>query len=142
MTAQGVVDLARALPGVVLRERDDWTSVTFRGKGFAWVDHADDRAMVKSTHDERSAMVATDPDAYAEGWASSSTAWVLITLRAADPDEVAEVLLDAWRMTATRRAVAAYDAAAGRAHAAPPDGPDPPGRRQSQDMPRSPPGRP
>jgi hypothetical protein len=115
--------------------------VTFRGKGFAWVDHAEDRAMVKSTHDERSAMLATDPDAYAEGWASSSTAWVLITLGAADPDEVAEVLLDAWRMTATRRAVAAYDAAAGRARA-PSDGPDPPGGRRPRDTPRSPPGRP
>ncbi len=114
MTAAALVGLARDLPGVVLRERGDWTSVTYRGKGFAWVDHADERAMVKSTHDERAAMVATAPDAYAEGWASSSTAWVSVTLAAADPDEVAEILLDAWRMTATKRAVAAYDAGAGR----------------------------
>jgi hypothetical protein len=110
MTPAGLVELARSLPDVVLREYDDWTSVTFRGKGFAWVNHAEERAMVKSTHDERAAIVATAPEVYAEGWASSTTAWVSITLARADPDEVAEILLDGWRMTATKRAVAAYEA--------------------------------
>jgi hypothetical protein len=114
-TAAGVVDLARDLPGVVLRERDEWTSITFRGRGFAWVNHTEGTAMVKSTHDDRAAMVATDPRAYAEGWASATTAWVLVTLAAADPGEVAELLLDAWRMTATKRVVAAYDAGTSRA---------------------------
>jgi hypothetical protein len=37
--------------------------------------------------------------------------WTSIELSAADPGEVFEILADAWRMTATRKAVAAYDAA-------------------------------
>jgi hypothetical protein len=112
ITAAEAVVLVHHLPGVELRERDEWTSVTFRGKGFAWVNHTQGTAMVKSTHDDRAAMVATDPAAYAEGWASATTAWVLVTLARADRDEVAELLLDAWRMTATKRVVAAYDARA------------------------------
>ncbi|HET7195997.1 MAG TPA: MmcQ/YjbR family DNA-binding protein [Nocardioides sp.] len=111
MDAVDVVALSGRLPDIVLKEYRHWTSITFRGKGFAWVDHTNDTAMVKSTHSEREAMIGSDPETFAAGWASRSTAWVSIELNAADPDEVFEILADAWRMTATKKAVAAYDAA-------------------------------
>ncbi|MFL6003010.1 MAG: MmcQ/YjbR family DNA-binding protein [Nocardioides sp.] len=111
MDAVDVVALSGRLPDIVLKEYRHWTSITFRGRGFAWVDHTKDTAMVKSTHSEREAMIGSDPETFAAGWASRSTAWVSIELRAADPEEVFEILADAWRMTATKKAVAAYDAA-------------------------------
>ena len=98
MDAVDVVALSGKLPDVVLKEYRHWTSITFRGRGFAWVDHTKDTAMVKSTHSEREAMIGSDPVTFAAGWASRSTAWVSIEL-------------NAWRMTATKKAVAAYDAA-------------------------------
>ena len=110
MRAVDVVALAEGLPDVVLKDYKQWTSITFRGKGFAWVDHARDLAMVKSSHAEREAMVGSDPATFSAGWASRTTAWVSIDLDRTDPDEVFEILADAWRMTATKRAVAAYDA--------------------------------
>jgi len=115
MLAAEVVTLAKRLPGVLLKEHDHWTSITYRGKGFGWVNHAEDTAMVKSTHAERAVLVGSDPDTFSEGWESRSTAWVSIALEGADPDEVDEVLMDAWRLTAPRREVAAFDEAAGRA---------------------------
>ena len=115
MLAGDVVTLAQGLPGVVLKEHDHWTSITYRGKGFGWVDHTEDTAMVKSTHADRAVLVGSDPDTYSEGWESRSTAWVTIALEDADPGEVLEVLMDAWRLTAPRREVAAFDAAAGPA---------------------------
>ena len=115
MLAAEVVTLSQRLPGVVLKEHDHWTSITYRGKGFGWVNHDDDTAMVKSTHAERAVLVGSDPDTFSEGWESRSTAWVSIALEDADPDEVHEVLMDAWRLTAPRREVAAFDEAAGRA---------------------------
>jgi hypothetical protein len=111
MDAGEVVALSEKLPDILLKEYRHWTSITFRGKGFAWVDHTRDTAMVKSTHSEREAMIGSDPDTFAAGWASRSTAWVSIELAAADPEEVFEILADAWRMTATKKAAAAYDAA-------------------------------
>ena len=111
MQAVDVVALSERLPDIVLKEDKHWTSITFRGRGFAWVDHTKETAMVKSTHSEREAMIGSDPETFAAGWASRSTAWVSIELAVADPEEVFEILADAWRMTATKKAVAAYDAA-------------------------------
>ena len=80
MLAAEVVTLAQVLPGVVLKEHSHWTSITYRGKGFAWVNHEDDTAMVKSTHADRAVLVGSDPATFSEGWESRSTAWVSIRL--------------------------------------------------------------
>ncbi|MGZ4597255.1 MAG: MmcQ/YjbR family DNA-binding protein [Actinomycetes bacterium] len=106
-----VVERSRALPEVVLKESDNWTNITFRGRGFAWINHPENRAMVKAHHDERDALLATAPDVYEAGWTTNSTAWVTIHLELADPDEVSELLEEAWRMTATKKAISAYDEA-------------------------------
>ncbi len=109
MDALAFVALASGLPDIVLKEYRHWTSITFRGRGFAWVDHREDTAMVKSTHAEREAIIGSDPETFSPGWASRTTAWVSIELARADAEEVFEILADAWRMTATKKAVAAYD---------------------------------
>ena len=113
MDAVALVALSERLPDIVLREYRHWTSITFRGKGFAWVDHQEDKAMVKSTYAEREAIIGSDPGTFSAGWASRSTAWVSIELAGADAEEVFEILADAWRMTATKKAVAAYDESPG-----------------------------
>jgi hypothetical protein len=110
-----VVALAAGLPEVVLKEYSSWTSMTVRGKGFAWVNHGENTGMIKGTHDERGACVATAPEVYSEGWASASTAWVSVRLERADPEEVFELLAEGWRMNATKQAVAAFDEAHGLA---------------------------
>jgi hypothetical protein len=107
--AVAFVALSSGLPDIVLKEYRHWTSITFRGRGFAWVDHQADTAMVKSTHAEREAIMGNDPETFSAGWASRSTAWISIALARADPDELFEIMADAWRMTATKKAIAAYD---------------------------------
>ncbi len=113
LSAVRLVELASRLPEVVLKESDRWTSITFKGKGFAWVSHAEDRAMIKAHHGERDALLATTPEVYEPGWTTRSTAWVRVRLDLADPEEVLELVEEAWRMTATKRAIAAFDASAG-----------------------------
>lgn len=102
--------MSSGLPDVELKEHSRWTSITYRGKGFAWVDHGENTAMIKGTHEERAACVATDPETFSEGWASATTAWISVRLERADPDEVFELLAEGWRMNAPKRVVAAYDA--------------------------------
>lgn len=109
LSAIELVERSTELPEVVLKEGDSWTNITFNGKGFAWVNHPENRAMIKAHHDERDALLATDPEAFEAGWSTSSTAWVRVRLEAADPDEVLELLEEAWRMTATKRAIRAFD---------------------------------
>ena len=70
MDSVALVELASGLPDIVLKEYRHWTSITFRGKGFAWVDHQEDTAMVKSTHAEREAIIGSDPETFSAGWAS------------------------------------------------------------------------
>ena len=52
-TTEQLVELSRSLPEVLLKESDRWTNITFKGKGFAWVNHPENRAMIKAHHDER-----------------------------------------------------------------------------------------
>jgi hypothetical protein len=104
-----LVEMSTELPEVVLKEGVNWTNITFRGKGFAWVNHPENRAMIKAHHDERDALLATAPGVYEAGWATNSSAWVRVRLELADPDEVFELLEEAWRMTATQRAIRAFD---------------------------------
>ena len=114
LSATELVERSTELPEVVLKEGDSWTNITFKGKGFAWVNHPENRAMIKAHHDERHALLATAPEAFEAGWSTNSSAWVRVRLEAADPDEVLELLEEAWRMTATKRAIKAYDEARGR----------------------------
>jgi hypothetical protein len=109
-----VVEMSGELPEVVLKESLNWTNITFKGRGFAWVNHPENRAMIKARHDERDALLATEPAVYEAGWTTNSSAWVRVRLELADPDEVFELLEEAWRMTATKRAIKALDEAPGR----------------------------
>jgi hypothetical protein len=106
--------MSTELPEVVLKESANWTNITFKGKGFAWVNHPQNRAMIKAHHDERDALLATAPAVYEAGWATNSSAWVTVRLELADPEEVFELLEEAWRMTATKRAIQALDESRGR----------------------------
>ena len=57
--------------------------------------------------------MATEPAVYEAGWTTNSSAWVRVRLELADPDEVFELLEEAWN-TATKRAIKALDEARGR----------------------------
>lgn len=114
LSSARLVEMSAELPEVVLKEDVNWTNITFQGKGFAWVNHPENRAMIKAHHDERDALLATAPTVYEAGWATNSTAWVSVQLELADPEEVFELLEEAWRMTATKRAIRAFDETRGR----------------------------
>ena len=120
MSKQGVlcssqlVEASTELPEVVLKEGVNWTNITFKGKGFAWVNHPENQAMIKAHHDERDALLATAPGVYQAGWATNSSAWVRVRLELADPEEIFELLEEAWRMTATKRAIKTFNEARGR----------------------------
>jgi hypothetical protein len=122
-----VTALVADLPGVVVGEGHGHTSFLLRGTRFAWllVDHHGDGRLalwVKAPRGEQEALVSADPGRYFVPPYVGPSGWVGANLDDAtqpDWDEVAALLEQAWRMSAGKRAVAAYDAS----HA--PSRPDP-----------------
>jgi len=109
LSSSQLVEMSTELPELVLKECPSWTNITFKGKGFAWVNHPENQAMIKAHHDERDALLATAPTVYEAGWTTNSSAWVRVRLELADAQEVLELLEEAWRMTATKRATKTFD---------------------------------
>ena len=60
---------------------------------------------------DQAELIATAPEVYAKAAYVGRFGWVRVDLTRADPDELHRLVLDAWRRTAPKRVVAAYDSA-------------------------------
>ena len=101
---------ALALPDAT--EVETWGEATFRvrNKMFATLGSDGKRASIKGTRDEQQALIAENPEAYFVPSYVGVHGWIGVVVSKADRAEVEELLTEAWRMTATKRAVAAFDA--------------------------------
>ena len=108
-----VRSFALGLPGA--EERETWETATFRvrGKIFAMFSERERHVWIKSVHDEQRALVAMDAEAWFVPPYVGPSGWVGAVLSKADGDEVRELITEAWRMTATKRAVRDFDEAKG-----------------------------
>jgi hypothetical protein len=110
ITADELRQAALSLPEA--EERETWGHPTFRvrDKMFATLSDDGSQATVKATRQEQAALVAADPETFGVPAYVGRHGWVSVQLTTADPDEVRELLAEAWRQTAPKRLVAAYDA--------------------------------
>ena len=108
-----VRSFALRLPGA--EERETWETATFRvrGKIFAMFSERERHVWIKSVHDEQRALVAMDAEAWFVPPYVGPSGWVGAVISKADGDEVRELITEAWRMTATKRAVREFDEARG-----------------------------
>jgi hypothetical protein len=108
--AAEILDFAASLPEAGEREyREDSTIITFRGSGIAVVTADGRHLFAKALLSERDMMIASDPETYAEWWAAGRFGWVRVRLDRIDLDEARELVLEAWRLTAPKRMVRAWD---------------------------------
>jgi hypothetical protein len=100
---------ALALPEAV--EQETWGSPTFRVRKRIFVMFAEEQreAWVKSTHDEQRALTFMDPETFFVPPYVGPSGWVGVRLLTADRDEVRELITEAWRLTAPKRLVDAFD---------------------------------
>ena len=110
MQARTVKRLALSLPQS--EERMTWEEPTFRVRNKIFAMLADERRVVwvKSTHDEQRALCQMDPDTFFVPPYFGPNGWVGVRFATVDPAELEELLIEAWRMTAPKRLVAAFDA--------------------------------
>jgi hypothetical protein len=105
--------LALALPEAI--ELETWGQPTFRvrKKIFVMFSDGEREAWVKSTHDEQRALVQMDPETFFVPPYVGPSGWVGVRFRTVDRDEMHELVTEAWRLTAPKRVVAAFDEEAG-----------------------------
>jgi hypothetical protein len=109
-TADELRRAALSLPEA--EERETWGHPTFRVRDKMFATLSDDgrSAGVKTTKEEQAALVAAAPETFGVPAYVGRHGWVSVELATADPAGVRELVTEAWRQTAPKRLVAAYDA--------------------------------
>ncbi len=110
MTADEVRAIALSFPGAA--EVLTWGHPTFRvrEKMFATMGEEGVSASVKASREAQAALVGSEPETFSIARYVGQHGWVTVDLGRVDPEEMGELLEDAWRATAAKRVVAAYDA--------------------------------
>ena len=111
---RGATFRARALSLPDAAEVETWGEATFRvrNKIFAMLGGDGKRASIKATRDEQQALIEEDPGAYFYPEYVGVHGWIGVVVSKADRAQVEELLIEAWRMTAPKRLVAAFDSGA------------------------------
>jgi hypothetical protein len=107
MDGEAVRKLMLGLPGV--EEHEGWAgqpAFKVRKKGFVYLSEDESSVMLKALREEQEAMVAEDPETYSSSWAAGRFGWLEADLAAADEDELRELLVEAWRLTAPKFLIA------------------------------------
>ncbi len=109
MRASTVRKIALALPEA--EERETWGTATFRvrNKIFTMFSEGERDAWVKSTADEQQALIAMYPKTFFFPPYVGPSGWIGVHIANADRQEMAELVEEAWRLTAPKRLVAAFD---------------------------------
>ena len=102
-------ELALSLPEAT--EKEAWGQPTFRvrNKMFAMAASDGSSATVKSTLDEQRALTQMEPDTFSVPAYVGKHGWIAIVLGRVDPEELRELVIEAWRMTAPKRLVKVWD---------------------------------
>jgi hypothetical protein len=82
--------------GMFAREREDGETIA-----------------LKIDYGERSALTAMQPETFQVTPHYENYPWVIVHLATVDPGELEELLTEAWRLTASKTAVKAFDAEQG-----------------------------
>ena len=110
-TGDDVRALALGLPEAV--EQETWGHATFRvrNKMFGTLATDGSTASVKATREEQTALVQGDPETFFVPAYVGRHGWVGFHVSLVEPGELAELVTEAWRMTAPKRLVRAFDEA-------------------------------
>jgi hypothetical protein len=109
MQARTVRRIALSLPET--EERETWETATFRVRNKIFVMFSDQERelWIKSDIDEQRALTEMDPETFFVPPYVGPSGWVGVRIRTVDRDELGELVTEAWRLTAPKRLVAAFD---------------------------------
>jgi hypothetical protein len=111
VTGDDLRRIAMALPEV--EERLTWeVDITFRVRDKMFIVMGQDgaQASIKATLEAQQALVGSEPRTYSVSAYTGRFGWTTVVLARVTAEELSELAEDAWRRTAPKRLVAAYDA--------------------------------
>jgi hypothetical protein len=96
---------AIALALLEAEERETWGHPTFRVRDEMFAAMATDgrSASIKATKEAQAALVGSEPEVFSIPAYVGHHGWVGVTLAKVDPDELRELITEAWLMTAPKR---------------------------------------
>lgn len=86
----------------------DYTSFSVRGKRFGYYWPRTKTVGLKQTLSEQEALVAERPDVFEVQFTAGGFGWVVVYLRGIEADELAELVYEAWRLSAPDELVDAH----------------------------------
>jgi hypothetical protein len=89
-----------ALPDVERARNRDYTSFSVRGKRFGFHWPRTRTVGLKQTLSEQIALVAERPEVFEVQFTTGAFGWVVVQLAEIDADELAELVYEAWRLSA------------------------------------------
>ena len=110
-TWDDVVAIGLGYPGVEVGTSYGTPALRVKGKGMCRM-RTDPDALVVRVLDlaDREALLRGVPDVFFTTPHYDGYAYVLVRLAQVDPDQLRELIEDAWRLSAPKRVLAAYDA--------------------------------
>ena len=93
--------LVAQLPGVARTDRARWSQFDVLGQRFAYVWEPTVTVGLKQTIAEQLALVGERPDAFEVQFTAHGFGWVVVYLEKVERDELAELVFEAWRLSAT-----------------------------------------
>jgi hypothetical protein len=111
VTGEDLRALALGLPEV--EEKVTWdVDITFRvrDKIFAIMGPDGAQASVKATLEAQQALVSSEPETYSVSAYTGRFGWTTVDLARVDSEDLRELVEEAWRRTAPKKLIAAYDA--------------------------------
>lgn len=114
VTYEQVRDWVLALPGGAEVFVENWGHHTLRYGDKMFAGGGEGGTMtVKASLEDQAELIAAAPHVYSVAKYVGRHGWVTVVLAEADPDELRQVVIEAWRRTAPKKVVREYDAAQG-----------------------------
>lgn len=115
VTYEQVRDWVLALPGTREVMVESWGHPTLRvgDKMFASGAPGSPTMTVKASKEDQAELIASAPETYGIAEYVGRYGWVQVQLATVDAEELHRVVQDAWRSTAPKKLVKAYDSAQG-----------------------------
>lgn len=94
------LSLVAQLPGVERTDRARWSQFDVCGQRFGYLWEPTVTVGLKQTIAEQLALVAERPDVFEVQFTSHGFGWVVVHLEMVERDELAELVFEAWRLSA------------------------------------------
>jgi hypothetical protein len=109
--------LVNALPGTGHKTSANYTAFSVHGRKFGYLWPRTSTVGLKQTISEQLALVAERPDVFEVQFTAGGFGWVVVRLDGIDLDELSELVLEAWRLSAPEDLLAEHPSPADLAEA-------------------------